>query len=58
MLDFVAEQYAHALLAEHVDEDILRSRHRALCDAEAATELLMLVNEKRFEGFDRQRRDG
>ncbi len=35
----------------------LRSHHRALCDAEAAAELLMLVNEKRFEGFDRQRRE-
>ena len=28
----------------------LRQHHRALCDAEAAAELLLLVNEKRLEG--------
>lgn len=36
----------------------LKSHHRALCDAEAAAELLLLINEKRFEALDRQRRDG
>jgi len=40
--------YSLAALAEAWDIP-LRNHHRALCDAEAAAQLLLIVNEKRGE---------
>jgi len=40
--------YSLAALCSEYDIQ-LRQHHRALCDAEAAAELLLLVNEKRSE---------
>jgi DNA polymerase-3 subunit epsilon len=43
--------YSLAALAQEFDIP-LRTHHRALCDAEAAAELLILINEKRAELYE------
>jgi DNA polymerase-3 subunit epsilon len=42
--------YSLAALCQRFDVP-LETHHRALCDAEAAAELLLIVNEKRAEGL-------
>jgi DNA polymerase-3 subunit epsilon len=42
--------YSLAALCQRFDIE-LTQHHRALCDAEAAAELLLLVNEKRAEAL-------
>jgi DNA polymerase-3 subunit epsilon len=45
--------YSLAALAEAYDIP-LKSHHRAMCDAEAAAQLLLIVNEKRSEMLERR----
>jgi DNA polymerase-3 subunit epsilon len=42
------DSYSLAALCQRFDIP-LKTHHRALCDAEAAAELLLIVNEKRAE---------
>ena len=49
--------YSLAALSEAYDIP-LKNHHRAMCDAEAAAQLLLIVNEKRGEKLERNPESG